>query len=117
MDAKLAPYYNRTTMTEKFQLILTFSAVIMGVLAAAYLYQSADIFVNLLRKPLHLISSGMFIITIGVLLAAFISYEGSQGIMFLFYGVPISALFYILYIIGSILIFLGARQFSYKPVK
>lgn len=104
-------------MPEKLQLVLTFGAVIIGVLTAAYLYQSADIFVNLLRKPLHYISLGMFIITIGVLLAAFISYEAQFGIVFVIGRVPIAALFYILYIIGSILIFIGARKFSYRPVK
>lgn len=116
MDGRYAAYYN-VPMNEKFQLTLIFVAAICGVVSAAYLYQSADIFVNLLRKPLRLISGGMFVITIGVLLAAFISYESQFGLAFFFYSIPISAFFYILYIIGSVLILLGARQFAYRPVK
>ena len=102
-------------MNQQLQLVLIFIAVITGVLAAGYLYQSADIFVNLLRKPLRLISSGMLVITGGVLLAAFISYEAQLGVAFFFYNIPISAFFYVLYIAGSVLILLGARQFTYRP--
>ncbi len=102
-------------MAEKIQLILIFVAVICGVLSATYFYLSAGIFMNLLRKPLQLISSGMFLIAIGVLLAAFISYEAQFGISLLFYDIPLSALFYILYIIGSITIAMGARQFATHP--
>jgi C4-dicarboxylate transporter len=104
-------------MNQQIQLVLIFIAVICGMVSAGYLYQSADIFVNLLRKPLRLISSGMLVITAGVLLAAFISYESQLGVVYLVYGVPISAFFYVFYIIGSVLILLGARQFTYHPVK
>ncbi len=102
-------------MAQQIQLILIFVAVITGVLSATYFYLSAGIFMNLLRRPLHLISSGMFLIAIGVLLAAFISYEAQFGITILFYGIPLSVFFYILYIIGSITIALGARQFTTHP--
>ena len=103
-------------MANQIQLILIFLAVITGVVSAVYFYQSAGIFMKLLRKPLRLISGGMFIITLGVLLAAFISYEAQLGYTFLSYGIlPISTYFYILYIIGSIMIALGARQFTARP--
>ena len=102
-------------MVEKIQLVLIFVAVICGVVSAVYFYQSAGIFMKLLRRPLRLISSGMFIVTLGVLLAAFISYEAQYGYTFVSYGVPISVFFYILYIIGSIMIGLGARQFATHP--
>ncbi len=102
-------------MADKIQLILVFVAVICGVVSATYFYSSAGIFMNLLRKPLRLISSGMFLIALGVLLAAFISYESQQGIQLYIGGVPFSAFFYILYIIGSIVIAVGARQFATHP--
>ncbi|HTK33583.1 MAG TPA: hypothetical protein VL335_03540 [Candidatus Paceibacterota bacterium] len=102
-------------MAEKLQLILIFVAVICGVVSATYFYTSAGIFMNLLRKPLRLISSGMFLIAIGVLLAAFISYESQLGLELYVGNIPLSAFFYILYIIGSIVIGLGARQFATHP--
>lgn len=102
-------------MAQQLQLILIFAAVITGVVSATYFYTSAGIFMNLLRKPLRLISSGMFLIAIGVLLAAFISYESGQGIDFYIGGVPLSVFFYIFYIIGSIVIAVGARQFATHP--
>lgn len=102
-------------MSNEIQLILIFVAVICGVLSTAYFYLSAGIFMNLLRKPLQLISSGMFLIALGVLLAAFISYEAQLGVTVIFYGIPASAFFYILYIIGSITIAIGARHFAKHP--
>ena len=86
-----------------------------GVVSATYFYASAGIFMNLLKKPLRLVSSGMFLIALGVLLAAFISYESGQGVNFYISGIPLSAFFYVLYIIGSIVIAIGARQFSTHP--
>ena len=102
-------------MSDKIELILIFVAVITGVVSATYFYQSASIFVSLLQRPLKLISSGMMIIAVGVLLAAFISYESDQGITIIFYGFPLQAVFYLLDIVGSIIILLGARQFEYRP--
>ena len=116
MDVNYAPYYN-IHMHEQVQLSLIFIGVITGVISSAYLYQSSQIFINLLRKPLQLISAGMLTITSGVLLAAFISFESQFGVTFFFYSIPISALFYILYIVGSVLILAGARQFVYQQVK
>ncbi|MDD5165391.1 MAG: hypothetical protein PHG25_02540 [Candidatus Pacebacteria bacterium] len=102
-------------MADKLQLILIFVAVICGVVSATYFYTSAGIFMHLLRKPLRLISLGMFLIAIGVLLAAFISYEAQFGLDFYVGGIPLSAFFYILYIIGSVVIGFGARQFATHP--
>ncbi len=102
-------------MTNQYELILVFVAVLTGVISATYFYQSAGIFVPLLQRPLKLISSGMFLISIGVLLAAFISYESGQGVSFIVYGIPLPAIFYVLYIIGSLMIVWGARGFTYRP--
>jgi MFS family permease len=102
-------------MTNKLELALIFVAVIIGVVSAAYFYVSAGIFMDLLKRPLKLISSGMFVIAIGVLLAAFISYESSLGLSAYFYGIPLQAAFYVLYIVGSIMIAFGARQFTAHP--
>lgn len=102
-------------MSDTLGLVLIFTAVIVGVVSAAYFYLSAGIFMDMLKRPLKLISSGMFVIAIGVLLAAFISYEGDHGYVLIFYNVPLSAYFYILYIIGSLMIALGARRFTHKP--
>jgi hypothetical protein len=103
-------------MANQIQIILIFAAVIIGVVSAVYFYQSAGVFIKLLRKPLRLISGGMFVITLGVLLAAFISYEAQIGYAFVSYGfLPISTYFYILYIIGSVMIAFGARQFTARP--
>ena len=102
-------------MSDTFELILIFVAVIIGVVSATYFYQSAGIFVTLLQRPLKLISTGMMIIAIGVLLAAFISFEADHGIHIVFYHLPLQAVFYILYIVGCITILAGARQFAYRP--
>jgi hypothetical protein len=50
-----------------------------------------------------------------VLLAAFISYEEQQGLILYFYNLPLQALFYVIYIIGSLMIMVGARKFTYRP--
>lgn len=68
------------TVQDRAELVLIFVAVICGVVSASYFYLSTDIFINLLQKPLKYIASGMFIISLGVLMAAFISYESKQGI-------------------------------------
>jgi uncharacterized membrane protein len=104
-------------MTNKLELILIFFSVICGVISAAYLYASADIFVNLLKRPIKYISAGMFIISIGVLLAAFLSYESQFGLNFTFRGIPLQAFFYLFYLAGSVLIAIGARQFTHKPTQ
>lgn len=101
--------------SDKFELIFIFFSVICGVVAATYFYQSTDIFISSLKKPLRMISSGMIIMSLGVLLAAFISYESKAGLVFTFYGIPFEAFFYLMYIIGSIVILLGARRLVSRP--
>lgn len=59
----------------------------------------------------------MFIIAIGVLLAAFISYESQFGLTFIAFGIPLQAFFYLFYLAGSVLIAIGARQFTHKPLQ
>lgn len=102
-------------MSDKFELMFIFFSVICGVLSAAYFYQTSAIFTNLLKKPLHMIAGGMIVMSVGVLLAAFISYESKAGIDFIIYGIPLQALFYFMYIVGSVIIFLGARKLIYRP--
>jgi hypothetical protein len=102
-------------MSDTVGLILIFISVIVGVVSAAYFYISIGIFMDALKRPLKLISSGMFIIALGVLLAAFISYESDQGIVLMLYNIPLSAYFYVLYILGSLMIAMGARQFTHRP--
>lgn len=104
-------------MTAQYELVFIFVSVIIGVIAAAYFYISAGAFENLhlIQRPLKWIAAGMFIITIGILMAAFISYEEAQGLQLFFYGFPLQVVFYFVYIIGSIMIFFGARQFTYRP--
>ncbi len=106
-------------MADHIELILVFLAVIIGVVTAAYFYISAGAFghLNLLRDSLKLISSGMFIIAIGVLIGAFISFEAKQGFDLFFYDIPLQAFFYLLYIIGSVLILFGARKFTARPTQ
>ena len=103
------------TVHDAFQLALVFVSVIVGVIAAVYFYLSTDIFANLLKRPLKLISSGMIIMTIGDMLAAVVSFEAKAGISFAFYDIPIEAFFYFAYIVGSIMILIGARQFVSRP--
>lgn len=102
-------------MTNQLELGLIFFSVLCGVLSATYLYRSADIFVTILKRPLKFISSGIMIIAAGVLLAAFLSYEGQLGHSFVYFGIPLQVVFFLLYIVGSIFIFYGARQFTHRP--
>src|SRR4051812_41709534 len=104
-------------MNSQIELIMIFSSVIFGVIAAAYFYTSAGIFMDLLKRPIRLIASGMLVISIGVLVAAWISFEQTQGYDMILYGIPVAAYFYVLYIVGSILILLGARKFTHRPEK
>ncbi len=103
--------------SDQYELVLIFIAVIVGVITAAYIYLSAESFprLRLFQSSLKYIALGMFIIAIGVLLAAFISYEAKQGFDLLLYGVPLQAFFYVLYIIGSVFILMGARRFTARP--
>ena len=103
------------TIHNQFQLVLIFGSVIIGVLSSAYFYLSAGVFMDLLKRPLKLISSGMVIMSIDVLLAAFITYESSLGLRFSFYGLPLEGVFFLFYIVGSLLIGIGARRFTHRP--
>jgi len=102
---------------DQYELILIFVAVIVGVITAGYIYMSAESFprLRLFQSSLKFIALGMFVIVTGVLLAAFISYEAKLGFDLLLYGIPLQAFFYILYIFGSISIFIGARKFTSRP--
>lgn len=102
---------------DQYELILIFMAVIVGVVTAAYFYVSAESYsrLRLFQSSLKYLALGMFVIATGVLLAAFINYEAHQGFDLLLYGVPLQAVFYILYIIGSVFILIGARRFTSRP--
>lgn len=97
------------------ELSLVLFSLIVGMLSALYFYQSTDIFTTLLQKPLKYISTGVMMIMLGIFLAVFISFEQSLGYAVYVYIFPLNALFFLLYIVGSIFIFMGARQFSNKP--
>ena len=102
-------------MTEQFQIVFIFASVIIGVISAAYFYVSAGIFMDFLKWPIKVIAAGMFVITIGVLLAAYISYESSLGVSLLVRNIPFSAIFYVVYIVGSVMIAIGARGLKHRP--
>jgi hypothetical protein len=99
---------------QSLEFVLVLVSLIIGMVSAVYFYQSTDIFLYSLKMPLKLISSGMILISFGILLAVFISYFQNQGQEILLLNIPISALFFLMYIAGSVLIFLGARQFVSK---
>ena len=104
---------------DKLQALLIFFAVMCGVLSAGYMYQSVvGIFFPALRKALRYIALGMVSFTVGVFLAAMIVFSSQLGLTSIApYENALSAGFYILYIIGSILIVIGARQFAFRPAK
>ena len=97
---------------------MIFSAVIVGVTSAGYLYQSVSPLLGGLRKALRLFAFGMLLITFGVLVAASIIFSPDMGYSISPYQDYLSILFYVLFIAGSILILLGGRQFnSRRPSK
>ncbi len=103
-------------MADTFELILILVSLIIGMLSALYFYESTDIFTGLLQKPLKYISTGFIMIMFGVLIAVFILYqEKLNNAVYLFNFIPLQALFFLLYIVGSIFIYIGARQFSVRP--
>lgn len=101
---------------DTYELVLILFSLIVGMLSALYFYQSSDIFTSLLQKPLKYISTGVIMIMLGIFLAVFIAFEHSIGYIVYIYTIPLNAVFFLLYIFGSVFIFLGARQFSRKPV-
>lgn len=102
-------------ITNPFELVLILFSLIVGMLSALYFYQSTDIFTSVLQKPLKYISTGVIMIILGIFLAVFMAFEHSIGRVVFVYTVPMEVLFFLLYIMGSIFIFMGARQFSHKP--
>lgn len=102
---------------DQYELILIFISVIVGIVTASYFYISAESFarMRLFQSSLKYIALGMFIIAVAVLLAAFISYEAKQGFDLLLYGIQLQVFFYILYIVGSVSILIGARKFTSRP--
>ena len=102
-------------MIEQLQLIYIFGAVIFGLLSGAYFYASTDIFLNFIKQPFKYIATGIMCISAGVLLAAVITFGAGRGVEYVFYGIPLTVFFYILYIVGSLFIILGAEKFTKRP--
>jgi hypothetical protein len=97
------------------QLILIILTVLVGGGAIIYFYFSADIFTDILKRPLKMISVGMFAIDLGVIMVALIAYESSNGVSIGFLGIPLSTFFYVLYFLGSLTVILGSRKFTHRP--
>ena len=96
--------------------ILIISLVLVSAVSIAYFYFSTDIFTDILKKPLKMISAGMFTIDLGVVLVAIIAYESGQGVdMGNFIGIPVSMYFYALFFIGSFMVIFGSRKFANRP--
>ena len=102
-------------MNNNLELVLVLFAMIVGLISSLYFYQSADIFVISLQKPLKYISTGITMIILGIFLAVFISFEYSIGNIIYVYTLPLNFIFFLLYLIGTLLIFIGARKFSHRP--
>ena len=102
-------------MINQLELTLIVAAVLVGVISATYFYLEAGVFMKLLQRPLRMIAIGMFVISLGVMLSAYISYMSNAGQSAELAGVPLAAAFYWLYLLGSILIAFGARKFASKP--
>ena len=103
-------------MLDLIQPILIILAVIIGGGALAYFYFSVDIFTNILKLPLRMISIGMIVINIGVILILYLAYQASAGMETKIFGFSISSCFYVLYFIGSVMVILGSRKFAKRPV-
>jgi len=99
-------------MWEIVQPTLIVTAILVGVVSIAYFYFSADIFVDVLKRPLQMISVGMLVINLAVALVVFIAYESSKETSIYFLGMPLSTHFYIFYFLGSSMIVFGSRKFS-----
>jgi uncharacterized membrane protein len=89
----------------------------MGGTAIAYFYFSVNIFTDILKQPLKMISAGMLVINLGIFLVAFMTYRSINGIDISFFGISPSIFFYALYFLGSIMVILGSRKFSHQPSK
>jgi hypothetical protein len=104
-------------MPATLELILIFVAVICGVLSATYFYQISDSFPRVMKSAIKWIAWGMLVIASGVLIAAYISYAERFGAAIYLYGFPLQAYFFILYIVGSVFIAVGAHKFVTSPGK
>lgn len=102
-------------MYDTIRLIFIILALLIGGGAIVYFYFSADIFTDILKKPLKIISVGMLAIDLSVVMVVFISYESSRGVDIAFFGIPLSMAFYVLYFIGAITIIFGSRKFTHRP--
>ncbi len=102
-------------MPALIQQILIILTVLLGGAAISYFYFSVDIFMNILKKPLKMISAGMLIINVGVVLVIFLTFNDSNEVGF--YGLPLSSLFYLLYFAGSLMVIYGSRQFAHKSTR
>jgi len=103
--------------TPEIQAIMIFSAVIVGVISAGYLYQSGEPVLTALRKAMRMIAFGMLLITFGVLVAASIIFSPELVIHCRHIRMPCRCFLYLLFIAGSILILLGGRQFTARPAR
>jgi hypothetical protein len=104
-------------MLSLVQLIIIISAIVIGGGAILYFYFEADIFMDILKRPLRMISTGMFAIDLAVVLLVFIAYQSTTGGKVDFMGIQLSTIFYALYFAGSLAIIFGARKFTYRPPK
>ena len=104
-------------MGEQAKLILIILVTGIVAISVGYLYLSANIFVNALKKPIRLVSLGMFLIDLGVLLVGVVSYQTFLGSDFMFLDISLSQYFYVLYVAGSMFVIMGARQFSHRPTQ
>ena len=102
-------------MSDEVKTILVLCAVIVAAFSITYLYLSANSFVDILKRPIKMISWGLFCIDAGVLLVTVISYEALQGVDLNLFGISLSVFFYALYVIGSVLVIAGARKFKHSP--
>ncbi|MDE1975008.1 MAG: hypothetical protein KGI49_00655 [Patescibacteria group bacterium] len=102
-------------MGDYTKIILLIIVAFIGAGAIAYFYMSADIFADVLKRPLRIVSMGMLSIDIGVLAVALVTYQSITGGSLAVYGVPLSWSFYIFYGLGSALIIAGSSKFARKP--
>jgi hypothetical protein len=103
--------------TIQIEAVTIFSAVIIGVISAGYLYQSVGPFLSVLRKATRLISFGMLLITFGILVSTTVIFSPELGYPLSPYHTALSILFYLLFMAGSIFILLGGRQFTSRSPK
>lgn len=103
-------------MSDIIQPILIILVILIAAVSIAYFYFSTDIFTDILKRPLKMISAGMFVIDLAVVLVAVIAYEASQGTdLGNFLGIPPSIYFYTLFFLGSFMVIFGSHKFANRP--